>query len=171
MAPVVVLIGPPGAGKSSVGSRVARLLGTGLRDTDADVEAAAGRSVSDIFVSDGEDRFRELERLAVSQAIAEHDGVLSLGGGAPMNASTQALLEQYVSGGGMVVFLDVSLQAAVPRVGLNATRPLLLGNPRQRWLTLMTERRPIYERLATLTVLTDNRKPHDIARQIAEARA
>uniref|UniRef100_UPI0025BEC765 shikimate kinase n=1 Tax=Demequina sp. TaxID=2050685 RepID=UPI0025BEC765 len=145
MPPVVVLIGPPGSGKSSVGARVARLLGTTLRDTDADVEAAAGRSVSDIFVSEGEERFRELERLAVAKALVEHDGVLSLGGGAPIDADTQALLQQYVQAGGAVAFLDVSLTAAVPRVGLNVTRPLLLGNPRQKWLALMTERRPVYE--------------------------
>jgi shikimate kinase len=169
MPPVVVLIGPPGSGKSSVGARVAKLLGTTLRDTDADVEAASGRSVADIFVSDGEERFRELERIAVAAALAEHDGVLSLGGGAPIDTVTQAVLEDYVAGGGAVVFLDVSLTAAVPRVGLNASRPLLLGNPRQKWLALMTERRPVYERLATLTVLTDDRKPKGIAREIAEA--
>ena len=169
MPPVVVLIGPPGSGKSSVGARLADLLGTTLRDTDADVEAASGHSVADIFVSDGEERFRELERIAVAAAMAEHDGVLSLGGGAPIDAETQTVLEEYVAGGGAVAFLDVSLTAAVPRVGLNASRPLLLGNPRQRWLALMNERRPVYERLATLTVLTDDRKPKGIAKEIAEA--
>ncbi|WP_291382149.1 shikimate kinase [Demequina sp.] len=169
MAPVVVLIGPPGSGKSSVGVVLARLLGTDLRDTDADVEAAEGRSVADIFVSDGEQYFREVERVAVATAIAEHDGVLSLGGGAPIDGETQSLLAQYAAGGGTVAFLDVGLTAAVPRVGLNATRPLLLGNPRQKWLALMNERRPVYERLATVTVLTDNRKPSQIAAEIAQA--
>ncbi|PKQ17236.1 MAG: shikimate kinase [Actinobacteria bacterium HGW-Actinobacteria-8] len=169
MAPVVVLIGPPGSGKTSVGARLARVLGTELRDTDADIEAAQGRSVADIFVSDGEDHFRQLERAAVAKAIAEHDGVLSLGGGAPIDERTQAILTEYVADGGVVVFLDISLTAAVPRVGLNATRPLLLGNPRQKWLALMNDRRPVYERLATMTVLTDNRRPSLIAAEIAEA--
>ncbi|MCB2411675.1 shikimate kinase [Demequina sp. TTPB684] len=169
MPPVVVLIGPPGSGKSSVGAQVARLLSTTLRDTDADVEAHAGRSVADIFVTDGEQHFRELERAAVSRALTEHEGVLSLGGGAPIDPATQDLLRAYVAEGGHVVFLDVSLTAAVPRVGLNANRPLLLGNPRQKWLALMTERRPIYEGLATRTVMTDDRKPKGIAREIAEA--
>ncbi len=169
MAPVAVLIGPPGSGKSSVGARLARTLGMSLRDTDADVEAVAGCSVADIFVSDGEERFRDLERTAVATAMAEHDGVLSLGGGAPIDTATQAVLQDYADAGGVIVFLDVSLTAAVPRVGLNAARPLLLGNPRQKWLALMKERRPVYERLATLTVLTDNRKPSQIAAEIAEA--
>lgn len=169
MAPVVVLIGPPGSGKSSVGARLARVLGTELRDTDTDIEATEGRSVADIFVSDGEAYFRQLERVAVARAIAEHTGVLSLGGGAPIDEETQAVLTKYVADGGVVVFLDISLTAAVPRVGLNATRPLLLGNPRQKWLALMNDRRPVYERLATMTVLTDNRRPSHIAAEIAQA--
>lgn len=169
MSPVVVLIGPPGSGKTSVGERLARVLGLDLRDTDADIEAAEGRTVSDIFVSDGEEHFRQLERVAVAKAIAEHSGVLSLGGGAPIDEETQAVLTQYVADGGAVVFLDISLTAAVPRVGLNASRPLLLGNPRQKWLALMKDRRPVYERLATMTVLTDNRRPKHIAAEIAEA--
>ncbi len=169
MPPIVVLIGPPGSGKSSVGARLARLLGTELRDTDADVEAAEGRSVADIFVSDGEEYFRQVERAAVATAIAEHDGVLSLGGGAPIDGDTQSVLAHYVADGGVVVFLDVSLTAAVPRVGLNTARPLLLGNPRQKWLALMKDRRPVYEGLATMTVLTDNRRPGHIAAEIAQA--
>lgn len=169
MAPVVVLIGPPGSGKSTVGAFLAGVLGADLRDTDADVEAAEGRSVADIFVSDGEAYFRQLERAAVATAIAEHGGVLSLGGGAPIDPETESLLVRYVAGGGAIAFLDVSLTAAAPRVGLNAARPLLLGNPRQKWLTLMMDRRPVYERLATVTVLTDDRRPADIASEIARA--
>ncbi len=169
MPPVVVLIGPPGSGKSSVGARLARKMGVQLRDTDTDVEEVEGRSVADIFVSDGEERFRELERAAVTKAIAEHDGVLSLGGGAPIDPAAQAALEQYAAAGGTVVFLDISLKAVVPRVGLNASRPLLLGNPRQKWHALMEERRPVYERLATMTMLTDNRRPSHIAAEIAQA--
>ncbi len=167
--PRVVLMGPPGAGKSSVGAALAELLGCELRDTDADIEAAEGVTVAEIFVDSGEERFRALEVAAVGRALAEHPGVLSLGGGAPLAGATQAALKAYEAAGGVVVFLDVSLTAVVPRVGLNATRPLLLGNPRQQWLSLMAARRPIYEELATMTVLTDDRTPGDIAHEIAAA--
>lgn len=167
MSPLVVLMGPPGAGKSSVGAALADMLGEQLRDTDADIEAAAGTSVAEIFVDQGEQQFRELEVAAVGRALAEHSGVLSLGGGAPLAPQTQEALKAYTSAGGVTVFLDVSLTAVVPRVGLNATRPLLLGNPRQQWLGLMAARRPIYEELATMTVLTDDRTPLEIAQEIA----
>ncbi|NYI41366.1 shikimate kinase [Demequina lutea] len=169
IAPRVVLMGPPGAGKSSVGAALAELLGERLRDTDADIEASQGTTVAEIFVDRGEAHFRELEVAAVGRALEEHSGVLSLGGGAPLAAATQSALRSYQASGGTVVFLDVSLTAVVPRVGLNATRPLLLGNPRQQWLALMAARRPIYEEFATMTVLTDDRKPRDIAREIAAA--
>lgn len=166
MPPRVVLMGPPGAGKTSVGAELALLLGVPLRDTDADVEQVAGKRVADIFVESGEEAFRALEVEAVALALGEHDGVLSLGGGAPLASASQEALMDYVARGGTVVFLDVSLTAVVPRVGLNATRPLLLGNPRQQWLQLMSARRPIYERLATVTVQTDDRTPRDIASEI-----
>ena len=169
MSPRVVLMGPPGAGKSSVGAALARTLGVQLRDTDADIEASEGLTVADIFIDRGEEHFRWLEVTAVARALADHSGVLSLGGGAPLAPATQAALKEYEASGGVIVFLDVSLTAVVPRVGLNATRPLLLGNPRQQWLSLMAARRPIYEELATMTVLTDDRTPGDIAHEIAAA--
>lgn len=167
MAPRAVLIGPPGSGKTSVGRALARLWKVPRRDTDTDVERAAGKSISDIFLDDGEAQFRRLEREAVASAMAEHDGVLSLGGGAILAAETQELLRAYVAHGGRVVFLDVSLAAAAPRVGLNAARPLLVGNPRRQWADLMEARRPIYESLATATVNTDHIHADRIAREIA----
>jgi shikimate kinase len=167
MAPRVVLMGPPGAGKSSVGRALASLLGERLRDTDEDIEASEGVTVAEIFVDQGEQHFRALEVAAVARALEEHAGVLSLGGGAPLAPDTQALLKAYAAAGGVTVFLDVSLTAVVPRVGLNATRPLLLGNPRQQWMALMAARRPIYEELATMTVLTDKRTPREVAQEIA----
>ena len=167
--PVAVMIGPPGSGKSKVGRILAAGLGVTVRDTDADIEAAAGKPVSEIFVDDGEPRFRELEREAVLAALAEHDGVLSLGGGAIMNPVTQEALEQYAAGGGHVVFLDVPLAIAAQRVGMNQARPLLLGNPRAQWQKLMTERRPIYERLATLTIVSSERPGEQVAAEIMEA--
>ena len=159
--PVVVLIGPPGAGKSTVGRLVAERLGVGFRDTDTDVETAAGRSISDIFVDDGEGAFRVLERAAVAAALASHDGVLAVGGGAVLDETTQAALA-----GRRVVFLDVGIKDAASRVGFNRDRPLLLGNPRAQWVKLMEVRRPVYERLATATVLTDGRAPEDVADEI-----
>jgi len=161
MAPKLILIGPPGSGKSTIGSRVAGLLDVGFRDTDVDIERATKRTISEIFVEDGEPVFRALEREAVSLAMGEHEGVLSLGGGAIMDPATEELLT-----GHPVVFLDVSLRAATPRVGLNKSRPLLLGNPRAQWLKLMEARRPIYERIARWTVVTDDRDKREIANEI-----
>jgi shikimate kinase len=167
-APAAVLVGPPGSGKTTVGMLLAQRLGVTFRDTDADVEHVAGKAVADIFVEDGEPRFRELEREAVTTALAEHDGVLALGGGAVMDPLTQGALEGYAAAGGVVVFLDVSLAHAAPRVGFNRSRPLLLGNPRARWAALMEQRRPVYESLATLRVLSDGRTAEDVADEIAQ---
>ncbi|SDH45045.1 shikimate kinase [Nonomuraea jiangxiensis] len=160
---VIVLIGPPGSGKTTLGRLVAERLGVGFRDTDADVEAVAGKPVSDIFVEDGEARFRELEHQAVRQALAEHDGVLSLGGGAVLNTETQALLA-----GHHVVYLQVGLADAIQRVGLASARPLLVLNPRSQLKKLMEERRPVYESLAVVTVATDKREPEELADEIVK---
>lgn len=167
--PRVVLVGPPGSGKTTVGRALAELWGLAVRDTDADVEATAGKPVSDIFVDDGETAFRALERTAVARALVEHDGVLALGGGAVLDEETRESLAAYRAAGGTVVFLDVSLAHAAPRVGFTQSRPLLLGNPRAQWRQLMTDRRPVYEAVATLTVLTDDLRPREVAQRIASA--
>lgn len=164
--PRVVLVGPPGAGKSTVATALGELLGAEVRDTDADVEATAGKPITEIFVDDGEPAFRALERGAVLAALAEHRGVLALGGGAVLDEQVQAALAQYRTAGGVVVFLDVSLSAAAPRVGFNRSRPLLLGNPRAQWQALMTARRPVYEAVASMRVGTDDLTPAQVAEVI-----
>lgn len=166
--PRLVLIGPPGSGKTTVAKRIATLMDIPHRDTDDDVARTAGKSIADIFVDDGEPAFRAMEREAVAAALAEHHGVLSLGGGAILDPGTQRLLEKYTATGGDVIFLDVSLNAAAPRVGLNAARPLLMGNPRQQWRELMAARRDIYERLATRIVNTDALTPKAVSAAIVE---
>ena len=162
--PRVVLVGPMGAGKSTVARLLAARWGLTVRDTDVDVENAAGRSISDIFVDSGEAAFRELERDAVARALKEHDGVLALGGGAVLDPDTRELLAEHT-----VVFLRVGLADAVKRVGLGTSRPLVLGNVRGRIKALLDERTPIYEGVATLTVATDGRSPAEVASEIAGA--
>ncbi|UGQ13077.1 shikimate kinase [Yinghuangia sp. ASG 101] len=164
--PAVVLVGPPGAGKTTVGLLLAARTGTEFRDTDADVEKAAGKPIPDIFVDDGEPHFRELEHRAVAAALADHDGILALGGGAVMAAETRKLLV-----GHPVAFLDVELADAVRRVGLDAPRPLLIGNPRARWRELMEQRRPLYEEVATVVVPTAGRTPEQVADELLAALA
>jgi shikimate kinase len=163
---MIVLIGPMGAGKTTVAGLLAERLGTSVRDTDHDVEATAGRTIADIFVDDGEAAFRALERQAVATAVATHDGVLALGGGAVLDPGTRDLLA-----GHDVVFLRVGLSEAVKRVGLGTSRPLLLGNVRGRIKTLLDERTPVYESAATLVVDTDGRSPEDVAEEIVSALA
>jgi shikimate kinase len=162
--PRVVLVGPPGAGKSTTGRLVAAGLGVGFRDTDADVEAAVGKPISEIFVDDGEAAFRVLETAAVAAALDAHDGVLSLGGGAVMSEETRARLA-----GRFVVFLDVSLADAVRRVGLNRDRPLLLGSPRSQLMRLMDARRPLYLEVARVVVDASAGPPPTVAAAVLAA--
>ncbi|MFJ2756486.1 shikimate kinase [Nocardioides sp. NPDC087217] len=162
--PAIVLVGPMGAGKSTVGALLASRLGVTLRDTDEDIAAAAGKSVQDIFVDEGEAHFRAVEASAVAAALAEHDGVVSLGGGAVLAEQTQILLKEHT-----VVYLRVGVADAVKRVGLGSGRPMLLGNVRGRIKTLLEERAPIYESVATLVVDTDGRSADDVAAELATA--
>ena len=160
--PRVVLVGPMGAGKTTVAELLAEHWGAEVRDTDHDVEAVAGKEIADIFVDEGEDRFRALERVAVAEALGEHRGVLSLGGGAVLDPDTRAALR-----GHRVVFLQVGLGDAVKRVGLGVGRPLVLGNVRARIKALLDERLPVYTEVATFTVDTDGRSAEDVAAEVA----
>jgi shikimate kinase len=162
MAPVAVVVGPPGAGKTTVGQAVAELLGVAFVDTDAIIEGRAGKSIPDIFFDDGEPVFRELERAAIAESLDTFDGVLALGGGAILNESTRTALTAHT-----VVFLSVELTDAVKRVGLGVGRPLLSMNPRATLKYLMEQRRPLYASVATHTIATDARTPQEIAEELA----
>lgn len=156
--PAVVLVGPPGSGKTTVAALLADRLGLVVRDTDADVEARTGSTVADLFVDQGEAVFRQLEEEAVAAALVEHGGVLALGGGAVVRAATRDRLA-----GHRVVFLDVGLARSAARVGLGVSRPLLLGNVRGQLHALMAQRRPWYEGVSTWQVDTDDRTPEQVA--------
>ncbi|MFF4186049.1 shikimate kinase [Streptomyces sp. NPDC001691] len=162
--PLVVLVGPMGSGKSTVGALLAERLGAPYRDTDADIVAAEGRPISDIFIEDGEPHFRALERDAVRAALAEHTGVLALGGGAILDPATRALLAPHP-----VVYLSMDVEEAVKRVGLNTARPLLAVNPRRQWRELMDARRHLYTEVARAVVATDERTPEEVAQAVLDA--
>ncbi|MFD0139981.1 shikimate kinase [Streptomyces sp. NPDC059687] len=163
-APLVVLVGPMGVGKSTVGQLLAERLGVGFRDTDEDIVAEQGRSIADIFVDEGESAFRALEKRSVHTALAEHDGILALGGGAILDDETRALL-----GGHRVVYLSMDVEEAVKRTGLNVARPLLAVNPRRQWRELMEARRHLYEEVATAVVATDGRSPEEVGQAALDA--
>ncbi|MFE7172807.1 shikimate kinase [Streptomyces sp. NPDC057616] len=163
-APVVVLVGPMGVGKSTVGQLLAGRLSVGYRDTDDDIVAEQGRSIAEIFVDEGEETFRAIEKQAVHRALAGHDGVLALGGGAILDADTRALLA-----GQRVVYLSMDVEEAVKRTGLNTARPLLAVNPRKQWRELMEARRSLYEQVATAVVATDGRTPEEVAQVALDA--
>lgn len=164
VVPAVVLVGPMGVGKSTVGRLLAERLGLGYRDTDEDIVAHEGRTIAEIFVDEGEPAFRAIEKRAVHTALAEHEGVLALGGGAVLDADTRALLA-----GHRVVYLSMDVEEAVKRTGLNVARPLLAVNPRKQWRELMEARRHLYEEVATAVVATDGRSPEEVTQAALDA--
>jgi shikimate kinase len=163
--PAVVLVGPPGAGKSTVGRLLADRLGVDFTDIDDLIVARAGRSISEIFITDGEPAFRKLEESEVAAALASRHGVLALGGGAVLSAQTRALLR-----GGQVVFLSVGMAEGVRRTGLSSARPLLAGvNPRATFAALLEARLPLYREVATAEVATDRRSPEEVTEDVLAA--
>lgn len=163
--PTLVVVGPPGAGKTTVGRVLARRLGVAFADVDAMIVERTGRAIADLFLEDGEDGFRRLEREAVAEALSSHDGVLALGGGAVLAAETRALLRDH-----RVVHLSVGLADGLRRTGMSTARPLLAGvNPRATFKALLDARAPLYAEVATVEVATDRRSPNQVARAVLEA--
>jgi shikimate kinase len=163
MSNQIILIGPPGAGKSTIGHSLAKKMQVKFADTDALIEAKLDKKISDIFVDLGEPVFRTEELIVLAEVLQSDNGVVSLGGGAPISPQAQKLLR---SSGATVIFLDISLGKAAARVGFNRDRPLLLGNPRAQWNELMSSRRPIYESLATAVIPVDDRSVNEICADI-----
>ncbi|CAN2199834.1 AroK Shikimate kinase [Candidatus Nanopelagicaceae bacterium] len=166
MAPRIILIGPMGSGKTTVGTALAAHLGIPFRDTDEMIVAQSGREISDIFIEDGEDEFRALEKIILRTALLEDGTVLSLGGGACVSFDAQSALR---ASGAFIVYLKISLSQVSSRVGFNQGRPLLMGNPRAQWQNLMNERAPIYEGLAHFISEVDGRTVEDLVQEIAIA--
>ena len=165
MAPRVILIGPMGSGKTTIGQLVASNLGIAFRDTDQVIEERSGKSVSDIFLEEGEDEFRILEKKVLREELLSDDTVLALGGGAPISVDAQSALRAIAS---PVIYLDISLATVAPRIGFNRDRPLLLNNPRGQWQTLMEARRPIYESIADTVIDVNDKSESEIAALILE---
>ena len=159
MAPRVILIGPMGSGKTTIGSLLAQKLNLEFRDTDQIIEREEGKTVSQIFLDEGEDAFRVIEKRVLRQELLTDGTVLSLGGGAPISIDAQSALKAIAS---HILFLDISLSTVAPRIGFNRDRPLLLNNPRGQWQTLMEARRPIYEAIADTTINVDDKSEEEI---------
>lgn len=160
----VVLVGPPGSGKSTVGAMLADRLGVSCRDSDDDIEARTGREIAEIFAADGEPAFRDLEEETIAAGLAEHEGVYALGGGAVLSDTTRKRLDGYP-----VVFLSVGMPEGVRRTGMSVPRPVLAGlNPRATYKALLEARLPIYRTVATLEIDTDDRSPEEIVDVLLE---
>lgn len=162
MTPYAVLVGPPGAGKSTIGRRVASALGKELLDTDVAIERTTGRTIAEIFSTDGEQAFRRIEEQVVADALESHPGIVSLGGGSVLSERTRALLEPLP-----VVYLEISVAEGLRRTGANSSRPLLAGpDPRSKYQKMMRIRRPLYRSVATIRVRTDGRSPARVVGQV-----
>ncbi len=159
MAPRVILIGPMGSGKTTIGSLLAQRLGLSFRDTDHLIEEKEEKTVSQIFLDQGEDAFRAIEKRVLREELLTDGTVLSLGGGAPISLDAQSALRAIAS---HIIFLDISLSTVAPRIGFNRDRPLLLNNPRGQWQTLMEARRPIYEAIADTIINVDDKSEDEI---------
>jgi len=163
MPPRLILIGPMGSGKTTIGKLIAARLNLPFRDTDQVIEEDSGKSVSEIFLEDGEDSFRAIEKYVLRKELLSDDTILALGGGAPMSIDAQSALRAIAS---PVIYFDISLSSVAPRIGFNRDRPLLLNNPRGQWELLMQERRPIYESIADTVIDVNGKSEMDIVDEI-----
>jgi shikimate kinase len=166
MAPRIILIGPMGSGKTTVGARLASDLSLTFKDTDQMIESQSGRAISDIFIEDGEEAFRALEKIILRSGLLEDGTVLSLGGGACISIDAQSALR---ASGSFIVYLKISLSQVSSRVGFNQGRPLLMGNPRAQWQALMNDRAPIYEGIASYICDVDGKSVDELVSEIAIA--
>ena len=166
MAPRIVLIGPMGSGKTTIGRRLASNMGLTFADTDEMIISQSGREISDIFIEDGEEEFRKLEKIILRTALLQDETVLSLGGGACLSIDAQSALR---ASGAFIVYLKISLSQVSARVGFNQGRPLLMGNPRAQWQSLMNERAPIYEGVATYICEVDGKSVEEILAEVGIA--
>ncbi len=152
-----------GSGKTTIGKLIATHLNLPFRDTDQVIEEESGKSVSEIFLEDGEDSFRAIEKSVLRKELLSDDTILALGGGAPMTIDAQSALRAIAS---PVIYFDISLSSVAPRIGFNRDRPLLLNNPRGQWELLMQERRPIYESIADTVIDVNGKSEMDIVDEI-----
>ena len=166
MAPRIILIGPMGSGKSTIGAQLAKDLSLTFKDTDVMIEAQSGRTISDIFIDEGEDAFRALEKIILRTGLLEDETILALGGGACLSIDAQSALR---ASGAFIVYLKISLANVSSRVGFNQGRPLLMGNPRAQWQALMNERAPIYEGIATYICEVESKSVAELSSEIAIA--
>ena len=166
MPPRLILIGPMGSGKTTIGQLLATNLNLTFRDTDQVIESETGKTVSEIFLDQGEDKFRALEKAVLRKELLTDETILALGGGAPISIDAQSALRAIAS---PVIYFDISLASVAPRIGFNRDRPLLLHNPRGQWETLMQERRPIYESIADIVIDVNAKSEQAIIKEILEA--
>jgi len=166
MPPRLILIGPMGSGKTTIGQLLATNLNLTFRDTDQVIESETGKTVSEIFLDQGEDEFRALEKAVLRKELLTDETILALGGGAPISIDAQSALRAIAS---PVIYFDISLASVAPRIGFNRDRPLLLHNPRGQWETLMQERRPIYESIADIVIDVNAKSEQAIIKEILEA--
>lgn len=158
-----ILIGAPGAGKSTVGKALSRELSTSFEDTDAKIVEEQGQSISEIFAKDGENFFRAVEREVVLSALHSNKGVISLGGGAVLDQTVQS---EIISSGAAVIYLKVGLSNVISRISNRSDRPLISNQPEKDWLKILKAREGIYKKLATIEISTDNKKAHEVAKEL-----
>ena len=159
--PRVVLVGLPGAGKSTIGRRLSRALNIPLVDTDQMIEEREGEACGEVFSRLGEQKFRALEAEVVAEAL-DQDAIVSLGGGAVVTDSVRAALDHH-----SVVWIDISVEEGLRRTAQDSSRPILQSdNPRERYQQLYDERIGYYKDVATFRVRSNERSPQRVVADV-----